>query len=281
MRAQAADGETGTRATPPAVAAEGAGDPAQGYVPGRYRLVETRRWPAPEARQGVAADREYIYVITNHGFGKYRKDTKERVGGWEGPEDGPIRHLNAAVVREGRLYCAHSNYPEVPMTSSVEVWDTETLEHLASHSFGIAYGSLTWIDEREGDWYACFAHYGNRAAEPGKDPAWTQLVRFDRQWRRLEGWVFPPELLRQFEAYSSSGGAFGPEGLLYVAGHDRQELYLLRLPRMGSVLEWVDTLAMGAEGQAFGWDPEDPEVLYTILKRERAVIESRREKIGP
>jgi hypothetical protein len=241
----------------------------------RERILAT--FHAPEARQGVAADESHLYVISNHAIGKYDKSTQRRVARWECPEGEPLTHLNAGIVLDGKLYCAHSNYPGVPMTSSVEIFDTETLEHIGSHSFGVMAGSLTWLDRRDGFWFACFAHYGNRAAEPGRDPSWTTLVKFDSDWRRLESWVFPPELVERFGDYSSSGGAFGPDGRLYVTGHDNPELYVLALPEAGSVLRWEDTVSIRAEGQAYGWDPSEPWTLYSIVKRERLVIKSQLE----
>ena len=54
---------------------------------------------------------------------------------------------------DGKLYAAHSNYPEWPMTSSLEILDAETMEHVGSHSFGIQWGSLTWVDWHDGHWW--------------------------------------------------------------------------------------------------------------------------------
>jgi hypothetical protein len=59
----------------------------------------------------VAVDDEHVYAITNAAIGKYRKDTGERVGGWKESADGHIKHLNAGLILDGRLWCAHSNYP--------------------------------------------------------------------------------------------------------------------------------------------------------------------------
>ena len=42
------------------------------------------------------------------------------------------------------------------MTSSVEIFETEHLTHIESHSFGIAYGSCTWIDRYGGYWVGNF-----------------------------------------------------------------------------------------------------------------------------
>ena len=67
----------------------------------------------------------------------------------------PIIHLDSGVIVDGKLYCAHSNYPGIPMTSSIEVWDPSTLEHIESHSFGIFRGSCTWVDQLQGILVGC------------------------------------------------------------------------------------------------------------------------------
>src|SRR6478735_4412757 len=98
-----------------------------------YRQIELRRFKAAEANQGVAVDAEFFYAITNHAIGKYRKDTGERVAGWDGGKDGAIKHLNAGVIIGDKLYCAHSNFPTLPEQSSVEIWDTATMKHGGEH----------------------------------------------------------------------------------------------------------------------------------------------------
>lgn len=257
-----------------------------------WRYEENRRFPAPEAGQGAAADREFIYAINNFTVAKYRKATGERVAVWEGGKDGPLIHMNAGIVHDGRLYCAHSNYPGVPNLSSIEIFDTADLKHVGSHSLGRADGSLTWIERRDrsttlskagvsaapaGTWIACFVHYSKRGGEPDRGPEWTQIVEFDDRWQRLRGWSLPADFMAHIgqRGYSVSGGAFGPRGLLYATGHDHPELYALDFPMGGSSLKWVATIPITAEGQAFGWDPTDSGVLYTIHKRSREVIVGR------
>jgi hypothetical protein len=110
---------------------------------------EVGKFNIDEARQGIAVDQNYIYVIDTRRIGKYKKDTGEQVAKWGG-KNSPIIHLDSGVIYQGKLYCAHSNYPAVPMTSSVEIWDAETLEHIDSHSFGIRWGSCTWVDRHDG-----------------------------------------------------------------------------------------------------------------------------------
>lgn len=231
---------------------------------------ELLRFPAAEAHQGVAVDKEHFYAITNRAIGKYRKDTGENVARWKDATDGRLRHLNAGIVLEGRLYCAHSNFPKLPEESSVEIWDTETMEHLGSIPFEEPPGSLTWVDSLDGDWYACFAHY--RATG---DPANSRIVRYDAGWNPLASWSFPAALVDRFAGYSSSGGGFGPGSLLYVSGHDAKELYLLDLPSGGGEARWVSTVPTSAAGQAFAWDHGDEGLLFAIQRKTKEVIVSR------
>ena len=71
---------------------------------------------------------------------------------------------------------------------------------------------------------------------------------------------------------SASGGSWGPDGYLYVMGHDRPELYALRLPEYGSVLRHVATIVTPGPGQAFGWDSIESDTLYSIDHMLREVI---------
>lgn len=254
-----------------------------------WRYEELRRFKAPEAGQGVAVDREFFYAINNHTLGKYRKDTGVRVAGWEGGKGGEIIHINAGFVRDGRLYGVHSNFPGVPMLSSLELFDTATLKHVGSQSFGRMDGSFTWLDRMTdatagrgngpaaGRWIACFVHYGDKGAEPNRDAAWTQIIAFDDEWRRVAGWALPADLIERFggRGFSASGGAFGPGGDLYLTGHDNTELYVVTFPRAGSVLKWIATLPFPSEGQAFAWDPFEAGVLYSISRKTKEVIVGR------
>jgi hypothetical protein len=242
-----------------------------------WRFEEIRRIPAPEAGQGVVADADHVYAINNHTIAKYVQAGGPRKALWEGGADGPIIHLNAGIVRDGKLYCAHSNFPGVPMLSSVEIFDPATMKHIGSHSFGRTDGSLTWLDRREGKWVACFVHYGRRGGEPNRGPEWTRIVEFDDDWRPTGGWAFPPELMARLaeRGYSASGGAFGPGGYLYVMGHDFPELYVLEFPKSGSVLKWIATVAVPAEGQSFGWDPRQPDVLHLASRPRKEIVSGR------
>ena len=235
-----------------------------------WRHAELRRFKAQEANQGVAVDAEYFYAIDNHAIGKYRKSTGERVGGWDGGKDGPTKHLNAGVVLDGKLFCAHSNFPAMPEKSSVKIWDTATMQPAGQHVFEKPPGSLTWAVRRGEEWFACFAHYKQTS-----DPARTVVVKFDAQWQPLASWKFPASLIQRFAGNSSSGGAFGPGGQLFVTGHDARELYVLDVPAGGGELVWRATIPISAAGQAFAWDAKEAGVLYSIERKTREVIVSR------
>ena len=64
----------------------------------------------------------------------------------------------------------------------------------------------------------------------------------------------------------------GPDGYLYLTGHDPAELYRMRLPKSGSVLELVDTIPMNIRGQGIAWDRSQPGVIYGII---RATVKER------
>lgn len=235
---------------------------------------EVRRFPTTEATQGVAVDADHFYAISNRHIGKYDKRSGERVDLWEGDPDGPIVHLDSGIVLDGRLYCAHSNYPGVPMVSSIEIFDTDTMAHVGSHSFGIFGGSATWVDWAEGHWWVAFGHYAGRGGVPDQGPAWTNLVQFDESWRRVAGYVYPTDVVDRFETMSNSGGTWGTDGLLYATGHDEGEVFVLSLPTAGSVLELRTTLPVTAEGQGIAWDRGEPGTLYSIIRSTREVVVS-------
>jgi len=225
----------------------------------------------PEANQGVGVDDKYFYAIDNQTIGKYEKKTGKLAKKWTGDKKGPILHLDSALLMDGKIYAAHSNYPARPMTSSIEIWDAASMRHTESHSLGIERGSLTWLDrDAHGVWWGAFANY-NRLLD--KSPLAhgnnhnTQVVRFDRDWRVAEAWVDPDALVEKFGDMSNSGGSWGPDGKLYVTGHDNPELYVMELPEIGSELKWVGTIPVEIGGQGFAFDHSQPGVIYGIIRK--------------
>lgn len=240
--------------------------PAQGLS-----AEELGRWPAPEARQGVAVDATHFYAVINSRIGKYRKADGVKVNEWVGDRIA-IRHLNSCIVEEAELICANSNYPQTPMASSVEIFDTQTMRHLRSVPIGVRDGSLTWVEPRGGLWWAALANYDPPRSYLGRNHRDTKIVFFDKAWAEVGGYALPDSLLERIAPHSVSGGGFGPDGLLYLTGHDAPEIYVMRVPRQGPVLEHIATITAPIEGQAWAWDRSARRTIFAISRRNGAVV---------
>jgi len=273
MAAVAGLGASPCRADPHAAAP--VTEPVTEYVaptPLALNARTTRAYAAPEADQGVAVDGRFFYAVDNSTIAKYDIETGAPAGRWQGPSHGLIRHLNSCLARRGQLWCANSNYSLTPMGSSIEVFDARAMAHASSHSLGMTEeGSLTWFDRLDGGWIAGFAHYDGNGGVAYKDHTFSGVVTYDDAWRRTGGWLFPTSVLERMAPHAASGGALGPDGLLYVLGHDRPELYVLARPVMGPNLLHVATIALEAEGQAFSWSPRDRQI-YAIDRRQGRVL---------
>lgn len=236
---------------------------------------ELRRFQLKEVKQGVAVDATHFYVINNTSITKHAKADGKPVTAWK-DTTGLLKHMNSGVVLDGKLYIVHSNYPTVPMLSSLEIFDARSLRHIGSHSFGFLPGSATWADFHEGFWWVAFANYSDKASAEGRDNRWTMLVKFTKDWQRLESWSFPANVLQAFAPKSTSGGSWGKDGFLYCTGHDKPELYVLKLPDRGSTLQYVKTIPTVSEGQAFAIDRSirNQLILYSITRNDNYVIVS-------
>ena len=245
----------------------------------KHGLVATElaRWPVRGANQGVAVDGEFFYGIGNFVVVKHRKDSGLRVAEWTGLRGGPTVHLNGGLVQDGLLVLAHSNFPQLPMASSLEYFDRHSLLPVKSTSLGIRLGSLTWAERRHGFWWACFSNYNDQGTTPGFDQRWTHVGKFDDNWQLIESWIFPPQVVATWGRSSCSGGSWGEDGLLYVTGHDAKQLYVLRLPRMGIALDYITAIDVPFEGQSWAWDRSQPEerIIYGISRRDQEVIVTR------
>ena len=227
----------------------------------------------PEARQGVAVDANYFYSVNSTGIGKYSKATGSLVLSWK-DTTGKIIHLDGGVVLKDKLYCAHSNYPGIPMTSSIEIFSTKDLRHTGSHSFGIKYGSCTWADFYDNSWWICFAHYDQFKKDTNKGTEWTVVVRFDVDWNEKESWTFPQNVISEIKPMSVSGGSWGANGKLYITGHDSAKVYILKLPQSGSVLEYLQSAKIDSYGQGIAWDRSEKNMLYGIIRKDNSVVVS-------
>jgi hypothetical protein len=240
---------------------------------GNERIKEIKSYSVDEAKQAVAVDRDYFYVINNSTISKHNKVSGDIVAKWDGSDTG-LKHLNSGVVIRGKIYCANSNYPESPMASSIEIFDAGTLRHVGNHSFGILKGSATWIDKLDGYWYEGFAHYSVTGSSEGKDSRWTTVVKFDRGWHETESWIFPGNIIKLFTPMSNSGATFGKDGKLYCTGHDEPEIYVMEIPESGFTLNHVETIITPAHGQGIAIDRSvtDRTIIYGIRRDKNLVI---------
>jgi hypothetical protein len=219
----------------------------------------------PEASQGVAVDKDHFYAVGNRAIAKYCKYSGKLVMRWQDNLGGSFIHLNSAVVHDGKLYAAHSNWPHLPVNSSIEVWNANTMKHIETHRFERAeLGSLTWIDYQNGYWWGTFAHYESVTSNNGNRN--TFLAKFDKDWNIVHRWTFPEELLKKFGAMSNSGGSWGPNNFLYVTGHDKAEVYKLKIPDSGSIPELIETIPLNIRGQGIAWDRYQVNVLYGVIR---------------
>lgn len=240
------------------------------------KAVEIHRFPIENAihLQGVAVDGNFFYAIANFTIVKYRKSDGSFVVAWDGGEDSIIKHLNSGVVINGKLYCANSNFPENPMVSSIEIFDTKTMKHVGNHSFGIFAGSATWIDRKGDYWWVVFANYNGKHSSEGRDNRWTTLVKFNENWNILESWVFPKEVLDDFAPNSNSGGNWSRDGKLYITGHDKKEMYIMKLPDIGYTLQLLRVVPVLNPGQAIAIDRSEKnrEIIYAVDREENSVL---------
>lgn len=232
----------------------------------------TRTYSTTQARQAIAVDDNYFYAIDSYQIGKYDKKTGELVKAWSGSKDGFIKHLNSGKVIDGKLYCAHSDYPAVPRHSTIEIWDTETMKPIDKHDFGAYDGAANIIVGDDKHWWVLFAHYTGAKAEPDRTSYDTRLDKFDKDWNRLASYTFPKEVIDVAQPKSISGGDWGADGYFYCTGHDNAEVYQLQLPENGTVLEYIKTIPAECEGQGISFDAEGN--LWTIKRKSKEVVVS-------
>lgn len=237
------------------------------------KATEIKRFKIKTAQQGVAVDRDHFYVINNSSITKHLKDDGREVARWDGKAEG-IKHLNSGTIIKGKLYCANSNFPAHPMAGSIEIFDPKTLKHIDTHSFGIGNGSVTWIDAKDGFWWIGFAHYSGKHAAEGKDTRWTTLVKYSKDWVQLESWIYPEDIIQQFMPMSNSGGSWGDNGYLYCTGHDKEELYVMKLPTSGYTLQHVKTIPTTIHGQGIAIDRavKNKLVIYGLSDRKESSV---------
>src|ERR687895_520979 len=111
--------------------------------------------------------------------------------------------------------------------------------------------------------------------EPYGETENTQVVRFDRDWQVAQAYTIPNEILDRFRPMSNSGGSWGPDGRLWLTGHDLGETYVMEAPPAGSELRWIATVKLpGVEGQGLAWDLTSKNAtLWTIKRSTKQVLQ--------
>lgn len=243
--------------------------PVWAEPPSTWVWKQTATLPAPEANQAAAADDEYIYAITNKRIAKYERTTGRRVA----VSTGEAHHLNSGFFWQGKLYSAHSNYPQKPERSEIKVLDTRTMQLATFKDFGQYGGSLTWAVRDEQFWWCHFALYGQGTN------AQSFLVKFDLNWKEAARWLDPPDLMAAVNGSSLSGGVWH-HGALLVTDHDNRFLYQLRLPADAGALRYVEKQPSPFPGQGIATDPRTGG-LVGIDRKTKSVIFAVARKAAP
>jgi hypothetical protein len=205
------------------------------------------------ATQAAAATEKRVFAVSSTKVAMYDRATGKLLS----VSEGKAQHLNSAFVWKGKVYCAHSNYPNKPETSEVRVYDPETNRLTVFHEFKEPPGSLVWNVHDGKNWWCCFAHYG-------ADNAKTLLLKMTDEFKEVQRWTFPEKVVADWDKMSASGGIWEvpsakPEGFgdtLLVTHHHFKVLYRLKLPKEGKVLEFVEALECPFPGQGIAVDPK-------------------------
>ena len=224
------------------------------------RWKKTAVLSAKEAHQAAAADLKHVYAITNDKVVRYDRETGERLA----VSSGEAKHLNSGFLWNGKLFCAHSNFPSVPERSEIKVLELETMKLTTFKDFADFGGSLTWCVFHEEHWWCNFAKYGDENAK-------TFLVKFDADWREKARWTWPAEVLSGVGKASISGGLWR-EGALLATDHDHRVLYQVRIPREGRVLEFVAKHPSPFPGQGIALDPKTNGLLGIDRARKEVIF---------
>ena len=208
------------------------------------KLKSVQRFHAPQANQAAAADTKFFYAIGSRGITKYDRNTGEVVA----KSSGKAKHLNSGYFHQGKLLCAHSNFPTLPEQSEVLSLDPKTMRLTVYRDLGNPGGSLTWVVQKKGNWWCNFAKYGKKNAE-------TFVIKYDNHWKEIARYTYPQKLINQLGKYSISGGIWVGEEL-WVTGHDDPFLFRLNLPKKGSELFYLGKIKVPFTGQGIAADSE-------------------------
>ena len=224
----------------------------------------TQSFPAKHATQAAAATNSVFYAVSNGTVATHDRSTGKLVR----ESEGKAEHLNSAFVHEGKVYCAHSNYPKKPDTSEIRVYDPATNKLSVWRDFPNPPGSLVWCVVHKGQWWCCFAHYGDN------ENAKTLVIRYAEGFKELARWTFPKAVVDDFDAMSASGAVFDGDALL-VSHHHYRVLYRMGVPEGGGELKLVEAIQCPFPGQGIAADPKTGG-LVGIDREKRTVVFAER-----
>lgn len=242
-------------------------------------------WSTENARQAVAVDDRFLYAIDNRRISKLDKLTGRSVRHWNASDyTSDIEHLNSGVVHKGRLYAAHSNWPNEPARNTIEVWRVDDLTHIESISLPYTDAWITWLDYYADHWWATLARYGpvalqtdlqRRQPQPVSE-AQTRLILLSDDHLLQRSWSFPEPLLAEFAPMSNSGGSWSPDGKLWLTGHDQPCAYTVSVSAQQDTLVWRGTEPLPTiEGQGIAWDRSatPDRILYGVQRSSHQIVQ--------
>ncbi|WP_367872290.1 endonuclease [Luteolibacter sp. Populi] len=215
---------------------------------------------SPHATQAAAADGQFVYAVSSTAIAKLDRDTGKEIA----VSTGKASHLNSALILDGKIYSAHSNFPLKPEQGEIRVLDPETMKLELFHRFEEPPGSVTWILKREGSWWCHFAGYGTEKEK-------SRLLRFDAEWQETGRWDYPADLVKDWGAMSLSGAVWQGDALL-ATGHDKKLIYRLKLPEQGGTMQWLGSIPSPFSGQGIAADPKTGGLVGIDRKRKAVVF---------
>jgi hypothetical protein len=222
--------------------------------------VEKASLRSAHATQAAAADDRFVYAVSSTRIAKLDRATGAELA----LSEGKASHLNSAIILQGKIYSAHSNFPFKPGQSDIRVLDPETMNLEVFHRFENPPGSLTWVLKREDGWWCHFAGYGTEKEK-------SCLVRYDSTWKEAGRWSYPVALVKDWGMMSLSGGVWQGDVLL-ATGHDKKVIYRLKVPPSGGVIEWLGSVLSPFPGQGIAADPKTGGLVGIDRARKRVIF---------
>lgn len=250
------------------LAAAGQPEPATRSIVRRPGWTAQQAIASPHAIQAAVVSTSHAYAISNTTVAQYDRSSGRLMATGTAVD---ALHLNSGFFFDGKIYCAHSNYPAEPPESDIRVFDPTTGQLSLVHRFQNPPGSLVWCVQRNGNWWCCFAWYRAENAR-------TVVIEFAESdfVHELRRFTFPESVVADWDGMSASGGIWDGDTLL-VSHHHFPVLYRLAVPDTGTELEFVEALTCPFPGQGIAADPLTGG-LVGIDRAARRIIFAERER---